>query len=257
VVEGKADLATVATTPILFSILADQKIMILAAIEATSNNEAILVREDRGIVKPADLKGKTIGFVRGASGDYFADVFLKAHGIKRAQVKTVDLKQGEMASALNTGRIDAASIWNPLFIQRQLERESGDKGRLFYGGTLFTEIGCLAARQDFVKQHPETIRKVLRALIKAEKFAIKEPAEARRLIAEFVPQMDRPILDAMWNDLSLRVTLDQSLIVDLENQTKWAINSGLTQRKNMPNYLDFTYFDGLQTVRPETVRITR
>jgi hypothetical protein len=42
--------------------------------------------------------------------------------------KKRSLKQADMATALHTGRIDAASIWNPLFIQRQLERESGDKG---------------------------------------------------------------------------------------------------------------------------------
>ena len=257
VTEGKADLATVATTPILFSILDGQEIMILASIETTSSNEAILVKKDSGIVKPADLKGKIIGFVKGASGDYFADVFLNAHGIKREEVKTLDIKQSEMGTALHTGRVDAVSIWNPLFTQRQLERESGDKGRLFFGKSLFTEIGCLVARKDYVKQHPETIKKVLRALIKAESFARQRPEEARRVVANFVPQMDGTILEALWNDLFLRVTLDQPLVVDLEDQTKWAINSGLTKRQDIPNYLKFIYFDGLRAVRPETVRITR
>jgi sulfonate transport system substrate-binding protein len=256
VTEGKADLATVATTPIMFSILGGQETMILAVIHSTSKNVAILVRRDHGIVKPEDLKGKKIGFVRGALGDYYADVFLRAHGIKRTEIKVVDLKPSEMAAALHSGTVDAVSIWNPLFIQRQLE-ESGDKGQLFYDESLFTYIACLAARKDYIKQHPETIKKVLRALIKAENFARQRPEEARRLAAEFFPLLDRSNLEVLWKDLFLRVTLDQPLIMDLEEQSKWAINNGLTKRRDIPNYLNFIYFDGLRAVRPESIRITR
>jgi len=108
-----------------------------------------------------------------------------------------------------------------------------------------------------VKKHPETVKKVLRALIKAEKFARQSSREARQVVADFVPEMDRSILDLLWPDLFLRVSLDHSLIVDLEDQTKWAIHSRLTKRKDMPNYLDFIYIDGLRSVRPESARITR
>lgn len=257
VTEGKADLATAATTAIMFSILGGEETMILAAIESSSKNQAILVRRDRGIAKPEDLKGKKIGFMRGTSGDYFADVFLRAHGIKRTDIKIVNLKPSESAAALHTGIVDAVSIWSPPFVQRQLERVSGDKGQLFYGESLYTKIGCLAARQDYIKQHPETIRKVLKALIKAESFARQRPEEARRIVAKFDPQTDSSTLEVMWNDLFLRVTLDQPLIVDLEEQTKWAINNGLTKRRDIPNYLNFIYFDGLQAVRPGSIRITR
>ena len=257
VLEGKADFATVATTPILFSILSGQQPLIVAAIESSSTNVAILVKKDSGIARPADLKGKTIGLVVGASGDYFADVLLKANGISRAQVKIVNTMPEDMAAALHTGRVDAVSTWNPLFFQQQLEKASRDKGRLFYGETLFTEIGCMAARQDYVRKHPETVKKVLRALIKAEGFARQRPKEARQVVADFVPEMDGPILDALWPDLFLRVSLDQPLIVDLEDQTKWAINSGLTKRRDMPDYLDFIYLDALRAVRPESARISR
>lgn len=255
--EGKADLVTAATTATMFSIIGGQEIMILAVIHSTSKNVAILVRRDHGIVKPEDLKGKTIGFARGTTGDYFADVFLRAHGIKRTEIKIVDLKPSEMAAALHTGIVDAVSIFNAPFIQRQLEREYGDKGQPFYGESLFTHIACLVARQDYVKQHPVTIRKVLKALIKAENFARQKPEEARRLVAKFVPLLNSSNLEDLWNDLFLRVTLDQPLIVDLEDESKWAINNGLTKRRDVPNYLNFIYFDGLQAVRPESIRVTR
>jgi sulfonate transport system substrate-binding protein len=254
VIEGKADLGTVSDTPIMFAIMGGRKIMVLSVIQTSYKNEAIVARRDRGITKPADLRGKKIGVTLGTACDFFTHIFLEAHGIERTQVKIIDMKPEEIPSALRAGRIDAACIWNPLLTLAR--NELGDKEIVFYGESLFTETFCLTAGQDFVMQHPETIRKVLRALIKAENFIREQPAEARRIAAEFA-KMDRAILDEIWGDFNFRVALDQSLLVDLEDLTRWAIDSGLTKRRDVPNYLDFIYIDGLKAVKPEAVRITR
>jgi len=142
VIEGKADLGTVADTPIMFAIMGGKKITILAVIQTSNRNEAIVARQDRGIVKPSDLKGKSIGVTLGTASDFFADVFLNAQGIDRKQVTIIDLKPEEMAGAFGTGRVDAVSTWNPGLIQ--LQRELGDKGRTFYGENLYTSTFCVA-----------------------------------------------------------------------------------------------------------------
>ncbi len=254
VIEGKADLGTVADTPIMFAVMGGKKITILAVIQTSNRNEAIVARQDRGIAKPSDLKGKRIGVTLGTTGDFFADVFLNAQGIDRKQVTIIDLKPEEMAAALSTGRVDAVSTWNPGLIQ--LQKELGDKGRTFYGENLYTSTFCVAAWQEFVKKHPEAIKKVLRALIKAETFVQQHPEESRRLVAEFI-KTDKAYLDEIWDLYDYRVTLDQALLVDLEDQTRWAMKYRLTATKDMPNYLDFIYVDGLQAVKPEAVRIIR
>jgi len=110
--------------------------------------------------------------------------------------------------------------------------------------------------QDYVKMHPEAIKKVLRALIKAETFVEQNPEEARRLVAEFI-KIDKALLDEIWPIFKTMVTLDQSLLVDLENQTRWALKNKLIARKTILNYLDFIYMDGLQAVKPEAVSILR
>jgi len=53
------------------------------------------------------------------------------------------------------------------------------------------------------------------------------------------------------------VTLEQALIVDFEEQTRWVIKQQLTERREMPNYLDYIYVDGLLAVKPVAVRIIR
>jgi ABC-type nitrate/sulfonate/bicarbonate transport system substrate-binding protein len=254
VLEGKADLATVADTPIMFAVMNGKRITILGVIQTSNRNTAIVAAEDRGIARASDLKGRNVGVMVGTTSDFFADIFLSAHGIDRNQVTFIDLKPEEMAAALDMGRIDAASTFHPYLAQ--LQKNLGNKGRTFYGETLYTEHFCLAAGQDYVQNHPEAIRKVLRALIKAETYAQQQPEEARRLVAEFI-KMDRAMLEKVVNDLTHRVTLDQALLVDLEDQSRWAMKSGLAGRTHMPNYLDYIYFDGLQTVKPDAVRIIR
>jgi ABC-type nitrate/sulfonate/bicarbonate transport system substrate-binding protein len=110
--------------------------------------------------------------------------------------------------------------------------------------------------QEYVKKHPEAIRKFLRALIRAEELFQNNPGEARRLVANFL-KMDKVLLDEIWPIFTARVVLDQALLVDLEDQTRWAIKNRIVSRKDMPNYLDYIYVDGLLAVKPMAVRVLR
>jgi ABC-type nitrate/sulfonate/bicarbonate transport system substrate-binding protein len=254
VIEKKADLAAAADTPIMFAVMDGKNITTIAVISTSNKNMAIVARKDRGISRPADLKGKTLGIMRGTISDFFADTFLMTHGIDRKQVTIIDLKLDEIAGALGTGRVDAVSIWQPVLIK--LQKDLGIMGQAFYGETFYTNAVCVTARQDFVKQHPEAVKKFLRAMIKAETYVKQHPEESKRLVAKFV-KADKALLDEIWDIYNFSVTLDQTLLVNLEDQTRWAMKNRLTKRRDMPNYLDFIYIDGLRAVKPDAVRIIR
>lgn len=254
VIDGQADLATVADTPIVFAVMAGKPVYTLAVIQTSNKNEAIIANTDRGIRTPADLNGRSVGVTLGTTSDFFADTFFVANGIDRKLVRVIDMKPEEMHEALITGKVDAVSTWNP-HLQIML-KSLGSKGIIFYGETLYTETFCLAAQQELVKARPEAIKKALRALIRAEAFVKQNPEESRRLVAEFI-KVDKALLDEIWDVFDFKVTLDQSLLVTLEDQTRWMIKNRLTDKTDMPNYLDFIYSDALQAVKPEAVRIIR
>jgi ABC-type nitrate/sulfonate/bicarbonate transport system substrate-binding protein len=254
VIDGKADIATVGDTPIVFAILSGEKIATIAIIQTSNKNEAIFARRDRGITQASDLKGKKIGLTLGTTGDFFADSFLLGHGVDRKDVKFINMVPDEMAGALASGKVDAVSTWNPILIQ--LKKKFGNKGTILFGESLYTELFCVAAREEYVKKNPLMIRKVLRALIKAESFAQQHPEESRRLVADFI-KTDKALLDEVWDIFTLQVALDQTLIADFEDQTRWAVKYRSTIHREIPNYLDFIYVEGLQAVKPEAVRIIR
>jgi len=250
--DGKADIATTADTPIMFAAMNGRDIVILAQIQSSAMNEGVFALKNRGITKPSDLRGKKIGVTLGTAGDYFLDAFLEFHHLARKQIKTIHLAPSQMPSALRTGLVDAVAVWNPTLWL--LQKQWGTQGVVFFGEHIYKESFCLVAQKEYARKNPETIKKLLRALIEAETFAQKNPQEAQRLVAAFIPLNQNTVAE-LWDIFTPQITLTQELIFELENQTRWATKNNLVRRKQMPNYIDYLYIDGLKETKPEAVSV--
>lgn len=252
--DHKADIATAAETPIMFSILNQEKIFIIANILASNTNNAIVARRDAGINSPQDLKGKRIGYTPGTTSDFFFSSLLTAKGIERKDVQEVSLKPEEMSDAMLSQKVDAVSTWN--YQLTQISHELGDNGLVIYDKEIYTETYNIASQQEFVQRNPTTIQCFLRALIKAENFVQDHPDEAQTIMSN-ATLVDKSLVQEVWDRFTFHVALNETLLITLEDETRWAINHHLTDQTQMPNYLSYLYFDGLNAVRPEAVRIWR
>ena len=110
--------------------------------------------------------------------------------------------------------------------------------------------------QDFVQRSPQTIARFLRALIQAEDFLAKHPAQAQNIIAAAI-KVDQELVRQVWDAFSYQVSLSQNLLITLEDETRWAMKNKLTDQTVMPNYLSYIYVDGLKSVKPGAVRMDR
>jgi sulfonate transport system substrate-binding protein len=254
VLEGKADFATVAEMPVMFAIMNGGKVTVIATIQTSFLNYAIFARKDRGILTPRDLKRQKIAVTSGTSLDFFMDAFLAAQGIFRKDVTVVHMMPEKMAEAVERGNVDAIVAWSYIVIQ--VQKKLGDKGITFYDDDLYTQTFNVVTTQDYVRTRPENVKKMLRALVKAETFVAQNPAEAQVIVADF-SNMDKTIIREIWAIENFSVTLDQSLLLAMEDESQWAINSRLTDKRQIPNYLNFIYCDGLESVKPDAVRILR
>lgn len=252
VLQGQADLGTAGDLPVMFATMNRQPISIVATIATAQNDLGIVGRKDKGVVTPASLKGKRIGVTLVSSGHFVLDAFLTRQKLSISEVKVRDLKPDELADALAKGEVDAVSTWQPLL--GTLQAQLGNNGTTFLSGGIYDVALNLAGSQDYVAKHPETIKKVLRALIGAGQFCKDSPEAARQLVAE-VAKVNEADLKAIWPQYRFNVTLDQSLLIGLEDESRWAIRNKLTDRTDIPNYLNHINFHPLQAVAPAAVTI--
>jgi NitT/TauT family transport system substrate-binding protein len=252
--EHKADFATVAETPLMFKVLEGEPLCVVANIEASNLNNGIVARRDAGISAAADLKGKRIGFTPGTTSEFFLDSMLTALGLTRNDVHPVALKPEAMAAAIQAQEVDAVCTWNyPL---TQIRRQLGDQGAIFFDREIYTETFNLVAQQSYVSEHPDTVRRLLRALLKAERYVEEQPEGARAILAS-ATRTDPDIIREVWSAFHYQVRQDPTLLITLEDETRWAMKHHLTPQRAMPDYRKFIHLDSLLAVKPEAVTLNR
>jgi ABC-type nitrate/sulfonate/bicarbonate transport system substrate-binding protein len=251
---GRADFATSAETPIARALAEGKQPRVIATIFSSQWNSGIVGRRDRGVLQPADLKGKRIGFVFGTATHYMLETFLAFHGIPLGAVDLVPKKPAEMLGALTSGEVDAASIWTPFMTS--LRDALADNASFFSPKDFYSETTSLMVRPDYLPANREAVDRVLKALLRAEEFARHNADEAVQIIAN-VSDTSVQSLKGHGDPLTYDVTLQQSLLLAVENEVRWFLRRGLAPARAFPNVIEAFEVEPLRTLKPAAVSITR
>jgi len=249
---GEVDLAVAAETPIMAAIVGGRDVAVIAGIFKSDKSEMIIARKDAGIAKPADLKGKRVGLTMGTSQAFFFDIFLARHGIPRKAVTMVDMKPKEYTRAFQAEKL--AAIVTSIPRAPGLKKQMGDRAVVFYGEGFYSETYNLVATRKFAAREAESLKKILKALYRAEKFALEKPAAAQDVVAR-TTGVDVELVRGFWPDLRLRLGLDQTLIANLEHQARWSIRNKLIKNVPLPDFTRWMAADYLRDVAPERVTL--
>ena len=68
---------------------------------------------------------------------------------------------------------------------------------------------------------------------------------------------DDAYIAKVWEDNQFVFSLDQSLITAMEDEARWMIKNKLTGKKQVPDFMNYIYLDGLKAIKPEAVSIIR
>lgn len=249
---GQAHLGASADIPIMFAVMRGQPVTIVATIFSTEKDYEIVGRMDKGITTPASLRGKRIGVTLGTSGHFVLDAFLNRQKLSPSDVTVLDLKPEAIPPALARGDIDAASTWEPHV--GTLKKQAGANGAVFSAHGIYDATFNVSGTRDYVTGHPDTVKKVLRALVSGGRFCKESPDKAREITAR-VMKTDAAELKEPWPSYRFGIALDQSLLLALEDETRWAIKNKLAGRNDVPNYLDNFHLEGLLAVTPGAVTV--
>lgn len=249
---GQAHLGTVADVPLVFATMNRQPVSVVATISTAEKDHGIVGRKDKGVGAPSSLKGKRIGVTQGTSGHFFLDAFLNRQKLSMNDVKIRNFKPEELSDALAKGEVDAIATWEPILGLSQAQL--GGNGTVFYGEGVYESTFNIAGARDYIVSHPETIKKIMRALVRAGRVCKDMPNEAVEIAAKAM-KTDATKLKGLWPSYRFSATLDQSLLLVLEDETRWAIKNKLVSGTDMPNYLNHFYLDALQAVAPAAVTV--
>ncbi len=252
--KGEADLAAAAELPFVVGVLKGDPYGALASVASESGEMAVVARRDRGVAQPADLADKRIGVTQGTSGEYFLWAFLIRHRISPRAVSMVNLPPNQLAQAVGNGSVDAIATWQP--VRRDAERSLGSQGVSFTSPDAYTVTHIVVGRQAFLAANAEAMRRVVRALLRAERFVREQPAQALAITAERLG-ISPADLQVQWAALELRVDQSQSQLITWEDEARWAMTQGYAERRPVPNLLPHLYLDALAAEAPDRVSVVR
>ena len=251
---GRVDAVTTADTPIVFAGLDRSDFRIVASIFFADNVNRIIARKDAGIAKPTDLARKHVATQKASAVHFFLHLFLLEHGFSDKAIQLSFMKAEELPKALAGGEIDAFSMREP-YISRA-KAMLGGNAVIFSASGIYEQVEEVVVTEDIIDKKPETVRKLLQALLQAEAFIDDYPEQSMTIIAHRLG-VDRSSIKDIWPEVKLRVSLEQSLVLRLEDQAYWAIKAGLTSHTAVPNYLSVIHTESLEAIRPDAVSIIR
>jgi NitT/TauT family transport system substrate-binding protein len=251
---GECTFAVNGSPPIALHDPQQANFAILATVMSDDDAAKIITRRDHGITAPQDIKGKRIGVKQGIIGHLFLDLFMMKHGLKQSEVTQVAMDTDAFQPALAKGEIDGFAMTNKMV--RSAAKTLGEKAVVFAEPGLNVIYGILTTRTD-LPQGPQAAPQVLRALVRAERFAKDEPAAAKALLAKAYNFPEQELND-IWARTTIEVALNNTIFVNLEDQYKWQVERGFFQAfATPPNYLAIVAPTYLRATKPEAVSVVK
>src|SRR5262250_1959150 len=138
---------------------------------------ALVIGKDSKLTKVEELRGKKVAMVRGTDPHIFAVRALLAAGITERDYTPVLVQQhADGGTALLRGDVDAWAGLDPMMAQHEVK----DGARLFYRKPEANTWGILNVREEFAKDHPDVVRRVISAYEEARKYSLANYDELKK-----------------------------------------------------------------------------
>lgn len=253
--QGEADIAVgTAEFPLVGKAFRRENIATFASIGRTEFIY-LIARKDRGIEKISDLKGKRIGTTAGTIAEFYLGRFLELNGMQVQDITFVDIaKPAEYANAIESGLVDAIVSAQPN--ADAVKKHLGENSVAWLVQEHQPLYSLIISTNEWLTQHPELVSRFIQALAQAEEFAISHPDRAKAIVQKGL-HLDPAYMAAVWSQNQFSLSLEQSLILAMEDEARWMIANNLTTETVVPDFLKYIYADGLTEVRPEAVNLIK
>ncbi len=177
------------------------------------SGDSILARQDKNISKPADLKGKKIGYFPATTSHMFLARFLDKHNISWDEIEPVMLPAPSLQAGIIAGGIDAISIWNPWnYNSKTTINKQGVKTLNFNNTGFYPSQVILGTSQTVIDNKSHQLHKFMRAIKKAEIYCDNNFEKAQKLLSD-KSGIELNILKLMWDiEYKPNISIDDDLL---------------------------------------------
>ena len=137
---------------------------------------ALVTRKDSPIAKIEDLKGKRVAVTLGTDPHIFLVRALLSVGMSEKDISEVLLQHPDGKTALIRGDVDAWAGLDPMMAQAEIE----DDAKLFFRKADANTWGILNVREQFLKDYPDIVRRVLATYEEARKDSLANYDELKK-----------------------------------------------------------------------------
>lgn len=253
VVNGEADIAVgIAEFPLVRKAFQNESVRAMGNIDK-GDFIYLVARKDSGIGNESDLKGKRVGTTAGTVAEFHLGRFLTLHGMTLRDITLVDVKTpAGWVNDVADGEIDAIATAQP-YANAARDR-LGDNAVAWPVQSSQPLFALIISTDEWITRHPGPAGRFLRSLAQAEEFVHTHPAETKVIVQERL-DLDAGYMDTVWQQNQFALTLDQSLVLAMEDEARWMIANNLTNATAVPDFRGYIYTGGMEAVRPGSVNI--
>jgi ABC-type nitrate/sulfonate/bicarbonate transport system substrate-binding protein len=217
--------------------------------DIAGTQQVVLGKKGQEIVRsPKDVEKIKIGMPKGASVTMAIQSMARDTGVDFAKIQFVNLSPPDAVTALAKGDIDAMAAWAPWVFNAV--KQAG--GKVYFSGNrsfipgkegqvdwLHVHAGVIASGK-MLKENPNTLKAVLRALVKATNTVNTQREAAVKIVAK-------------------EMKMDEGLARDIMALNIYSMEQTDKHLKGMGEFVDFLYsLDRIkQKFPPENVFVTR
>lgn len=172
--------ADVADTVPIFAQAAGANLTYVAQEAPSPSAQAIVVKADSPITRPVDLKGKKIGFAKGAGVHFLLLAVLEKAGLSFKDIEPAYLAPADGRAAFEKGAIDSWVIWDPFLAAVQAQ---SPVRVLADGRDLASYQRYYLASTPYAKARPDVLGRIYTELQKAGQWVKASPKDAATLLA--------------------------------------------------------------------------
>jgi sulfonate transport system substrate-binding protein len=207
---------------------------------------ALVVPKDSKIASVADLKGKRVAVTRGTDPHIFLVRALLRAGLTEKDITPVLLQHPDGKTALIRGDVDAWAGLDPMMAQAEIE----DGAKLFYRNAAANTWGILNVREEFLKNYPDIVRRVLATYEEARKYSLADYDELKKTFMT-VTKLPENVVDKQLKErtelthsrigapqresiLAAGIALQQAGVIEAKVDVKAALDSLIDDQVPLP-----------------------